>query len=427
MFGADQRVVAAALYQPRRIDGRMLCQPTDLLEAVDVWNPQTGERQRLLPEPQFAKPEGLLGRLAGLLNDQPGRRMNGGLTLFEVDPTGRKLLTVHKDLHLVARLQPPQQSDPAYTPVRIWDLATGDVQTALQGFRNTVTDATFSSDGRLLATVESDRFHMATADGGHSEGNNRLVYGGIDVWRDNGEHVTRLVELTEQPSFVEIQWHPSQPHLLCRYRIRSGTFQIVFDALTGAELLRRPAGTPPVRFAPTHPLLTEWHGSEVHLTDVRDPAQPVHVFSAPADIVAHAFATDGRLALISRDGTLQVRAIDDGRSLLETKVSFNTSCQVQFSADGRWLLVMERFTDDVTILSLESGREWLRIAGRRVQQAAFSPDSESVLVVSADRVAELWPLDPLQTAAQRPGRPLTAKERRQLVRVSDPLAAEARP
>lgn len=412
--GQDCVVTAVGCEPAATFAGRYSFQSTAGYDTVHIWNPETGQVQRLQPQPRYAKSEGVLATLTDLLSPTAGRQLTGGLTTFAVDPGRKRLVTVHDDLHLVSKLQPPQQAGADYTPVRLWNLATGELERELGGFRNTVADAAFNHDGTLLAVFETDRFNMATAAGGHSGGNNRAWFGGVEI-RDvqRGQLQRRLIRFDEQPTDFRMLWHPGKSQLLCSYRLRGRQVCEVYDALTG-DVSPLPDRFSKARYSADGRYLAVAEGARVVLTSSEDSRMPPMEVACERPVVDFAFSRDSqRLAIACQDGVMKlVRLVD--MQTVDTRFSFDFTCQIEFSPDGRWLLVVEPGAAEVTILDSMTGREWLRISCDRVQSAAFSPDSRFIVTTDQNEVASVWPVEPLQAARRRPGRPLTEREQRQL-------------
>ncbi|MCR9198790.1 MAG: serine/threonine-protein kinase [Planctomycetaceae bacterium] len=416
-FAGPDCVVAAIGCQPRSASSdsrRFAFQSTSGYDAVHLWNPGTGYVQRLQPEPKFAKSQGLLSVLTDLVSPAAGRQLTGGLTTLDVHPGKQRLVTVHDDLHLVEQLRPPQQASPGYTPVRLWNLTTGKLEHELTGFRNSVSDAAFSHDGTRLAVFESDRFNMATAAGGHSGGNNRAWFGGVEI-RDaqQGTLQRRLIRFEEQPADFRMLWHPRKSLLLCSYRLSGRTICEVFDAVTG-EVATLPDRFAQARYSADGRYLVVSQGAELLLTEGPNSRMPPMTIAGEQPIVDFAFSADSqRVAIACQDGAMKIVRLADMHTI-NTRLSFDFSCQLQFSPDGRWVLVAETGAAEATLLDSRTGREWLRISCDRLQHAEFSPDSQFVITTDQNEVAEVWPVEPADAARRRPGRPLTEREQRQL-------------
>lgn len=414
----DNNKVVAALGDPATTSffGQPQFHPTIGFESIHLWETGSGRMQTLAPESQFAKPEGLLATLADLVSPSSGRLMIGGLTSFQVHSESRRLVTVHDDLHLVTELKPPRQADLSYTPVRIWDLRSGQVQQTLNGFRNSVADAAFNHDGSLLVTVESDRFNLATSGGGHSGGNNRQWFGGIEIWNvSDGTRVRSLVKFDDQSSVNHVQWHPSENYILCKYQRHGENVCEVYDASTGEVLMQLEDALYSTRYCPDGNSLVACDQSRVISYGLDRPPAIVAQAHDSQSVVDFAISSDGRrLCVVFSDGALQIVRLSDGAKEVETRVSFDSSCQVRFSPHGKWLMVAEKGATDLVILDVANGREWLKVSTDPLQQAVFSPDGRRVMTVDENQSAQVWPIDPIDAAVRRTGRALTQREERQL-------------
>jgi serine/threonine protein kinase len=131
-------------------------------------------------------------------------------------------------------------------------------------------------------------------------------------------------------------------------------------------------------------------------------------------VVSVDFSPDGkRLLTASWDRTARIWDVATGKP---RHVLYGGRAGVvhaaAFSPDGKWLVTA---ADDWTarVWDADTGAEWLTLAGHQgpVFAAEFSPDGRRVVTASADGSVRAWPVDPLPAARARKFRDLTAGER----------------
>ncbi|MCA9059657.1 MAG: hypothetical protein KDA85_14215, partial [Planctomycetaceae bacterium] len=156
------------------------------------------------------------------------------------------------------------------------------------------------------------------------------------------------------------------------------------------------------------------------LVDAQDDVRrPISVEGSPI----HArIGTDGRqFAILTQEGNAFVYDLKTGQLKTEIDLNRRRVVNLAFSPDSRQLMVMH--TDELSLWSLETGRELLRIpcsgslsgtvtrSGVFADWNPFSPDGQW-LITDAGQLRK-WPRNPLQEALKQAPRPLSPKEVRQ--------------
>jgi WD40 repeat protein len=386
------------------------------------------------------------GKVAAVLkaHGRPGTSPNlksglGGVGQAEYSRDGRRILTVTGDsevhvlradvsdvtLGTIPRDKWPVAETLPCTPVRLWDATTGRELLALKDFPYVVHYAALSPDGRRILTLSEGKVrtcHVRPGDKRLWSNGQRLVPREGDVrlahvWdAATGKLVCVLQDFAgnEHPAAA---WSPDSRQIAVPAR------GLVWDAETGQQVYSldwvgssdtgvfSPDGRYLVTFDP-HSLTQQ---AVAGLFDLNNRvASRVPLTGQEGPIRSAAFSPDGRrLVTTSADRTARVWDVATGRERLVLRGHLRAVTSAEFSPDGRWLVTA---SDDWTarVWDVATGREWLTLRGHHgpVVSATFSPDGRRVLTASADGTARLWPADPLEAAAARKPRELTAEERR---------------
>jgi WD40 repeat protein len=334
------------------------------------------------------------------------------------DVSGAKLFTTPMEKWPVAETLP-------FTPVRLWDAASGREVLALKDFPLGVDFAALSPDGRRIVTLSrgmtaytyvkpGDKTFRSTGESlAPREGDTRLAH----VW---DAATGKLVCVLKDPYNSEppaAAWSPDSRWIALPSR---GT---VFDAATGTPLfpLQGASPTDTAVFSPDGRYLAAFAR---HFLDQQNVAPLWDLQSGVAatarltghegSILSAAFSPDSRwLVTTAEDRSARVWDVSTGRERFVLRGHLRAVTSAAFSPDGRWLVTA---SDDGTarVWETATGKEWLTLRGHRgpVVSAAFSPDGRHVLTASADGTARLWPADPLEVARARKPRELSTEERR---------------
>jgi WD40 repeat protein len=160
------RPIALARFSP---DGRRIV--TAVGEVPTPREPEPGRPREADPiirlwDPTSGRPTGTLRGLAQVKDEGWRNRLLANVHDIAFSPDGRLLLTLSDD-NLGRRPGPGGKEEwLPYTPVRIWDVATGREVAALEGMTQKPLQAAFSPDGRRVLTVGLAMDYKVIVDGG---------------------------------------------------------------------------------------------------------------------------------------------------------------------------------------------------------------------------------------------------------------------
>ncbi len=356
----------------------------------------------------------------------------GEVLALSFSPDGKKLLSVSADI----------QEHP-YTPVRIWNVDTGEELGLMGGHPEGVRHAAFSSDGKRVLTIADNRYRVRF---GVKAGKDRSVR----IWDSTtGKELFML-----QGTWREIgsgAWNHDGSRVCTTHEdaVR------IWDAHTGKELLQlgQQKRIGAALFSPDGQRVLIWDDPRIsrignwnaaphrsvdqaelwdavtgkHLATLHGHQTPINSAAFSPDglrIVTTAefpnrFSSDGALGLHGRaedtnfrDRTARVWDAATGKPRLTLGGHLRSVHAARFSKDGQWLVTT---SDDRTarIWNLTTGKEFFTLDDHLdgVKSAEFSPDGRYVVTVSWDGAARLWPADPFPLAQNRQPRELTPEER----------------
>jgi WD40 repeat protein len=344
-------------------DGRRLATGgSDYLDPEPcVWDTSTGKLLHRLKAPPDKRRDKI-----------PERDIFREVRGVSFSPDGRRLLTVEREKKIVIRktalsgLVPSNaEEDLPFTPARIWDVETGQQLAALPAREYDVRCASFSPDGRKVVTGESPSKFIGT-------------------YLDTGAMV-----LTETKSSTDWQ-----------------TVALVYDAVTGKELLRLPhqgditraVFGPDCRRILTSSSPPRYPGQGIRLWDAEDGRLLVGFEMTGSGDVGY-FSPDGKKIAIFGQGRIRMHDAETGRQLAEfrgTAVGERDSDAPRagsgpFSPDGRTLLAFGE--EGLGLLDVETGKRvvlFLRDHSRAVSSARFGTDGRYLVTSSRDRTARIW-------------------------------------
>jgi len=338
---------------------------------------------------------------------------------------GAWLVTLSAELGLAVTAQPVERFVPFSVELGlpattvadelwVWDVGTGEVRHVLSGHDGRVHDATFSPDGRWLATTGRDRtarlwdtgsgveqmvLHQPDAVNvrvAFSPGGTRLAAAGFSLTEDQGvAWVWDLESQTIETVFAPEEWlisgvafDPSGSRVATA---TIGGFLAIHDAETGAQLVRSSlhATLTSVAFDPDGARLATGSGDGTsYLWDATTGSQlqilPGHTHGVPGV----AFTPDGtHLVTTSHDHTSRLWDVSlaGGRDWLTVPAAERIYLGVAFSPDGtRFAAPAE--PGGVTIWDSETGEEVITLTGydAKLTTVAFSPDGR-FLAAGSDR------------------------------------------
>jgi serine/threonine protein kinase/WD40 repeat protein len=213
----------------------------DVVTAVPIslWDAASGAPIRDIANEAALATSALHKELVGQLHD------------LDVSPTGDRLVTVHADYYPCTDPKEEPRPHPLYTPVRVWDLRTGNRLFALEGLCHTVAVARFSPDGRRLLTIAEGRHRYAILRDGKrivaaDEGHTRIR---IDLWdSQTGKHVRNLVPESHMHSYFALTpWSRDGKRILADIPARAGEPPAaILDAETGDRICALAHGAGPI-------------------------------------------------------------------------------------------------------------------------------------------------------------------------------------
>jgi WD40 repeat protein/tRNA A-37 threonylcarbamoyl transferase component Bud32 len=429
-------------------------------EPAKLWDAETGKRLQTFRGLQslgnFERRDFLLGNVVSLQFSPDGRRLLVG--------SNEKLARVEKSgLLYRLLLGTPPTGDIPFTPVRIWDVDTHKELVAFQGHRSQPLSASFSPDGKLLATAEESwqarwvfsgfEEYLQGADvrdacayiwdaatgkllqtlkGGEWDlkcvawsPDNKRIMTAATVKHYGRDVAARIWDVASGKEVITLKVSPGNRPRLAMFSPDGKHVLMVRDQESFAEIWDATTGTPVLRLS-SHPLLyaKDWEDDPrkdvgkrtVHGTLDDDFGIDTYVEAPPGHIgtVTHAaYSPDGRrIVTASLDKTARIWDAATGKQLRVLRGHIQQLNSAIFSADGKRIVTA---SDDETarIWDADTGSELFTLAGHKgkVLSAIFSPDGQRVATGSADGSARIWPVDPLPLALSRKPRELTVEER----------------
>jgi WD40 repeat protein len=412
-------------------DGRLVLTAFGL-NYRGMTGPTGGDRSTRLWDLSGAPVKELKG-LAAVDNVPLREALQGAVLDAHFSPDGRRVLTVSRDVR--GRFQPPDNATKAelpFTPVRIWDVASGKELVAFEGFTCGVRSAAFSPDGRLVLTVSDNTHHYCVFKG---DGDPQVIERGqqsgsvfdhaLRIWdAATGKTVRSL--LGHKTICNGAAWSPDGRSIVTCGSIPSAdglSYGVALWDVASGKVIRtlekEDLASQEVMFSPDgkrilglrHNYIRD--GELVSLWDTDSGRLVATLRGHQADVLSAAFSFDSRfIVTTSRDRTARIWDAVTGTEHLTLTGHERAVLSAAFGTDGRWLVTS---SDDATarIWNAATGQEFFTLSGHGgpVFRAVFSSDGRHVLTVSGDGTGRIWPVDPLPAALARKPRELTAKER----------------
>jgi WD40 repeat protein len=273
-------------------------------------------------------------------------------------PGGRRILTRTRWEH--------RPATGWWTPVRVWDTASGRKLLAL-GRVNLIL---FSPDGRLIMTTEASQK--------------------LTVWdAATGRTIVARQEQTESISVVAFS--PNSRRIVVGNH--EGTARIL-ESRTGrqvATLRGHKLWFHVAAFSPDGArILTSNHDGTAKIWNARTGRLLLHLTGPTLPVQVAAFSPDGRRVLTAgEDHNAKIWDSTTGREILTFRHT-DTISHATFAPDGR--RIVTRAGDAAKVWDATGDREalTLRCHGKDILATAFSPDGRRVLTGSADKTAKLW-------------------------------------
>lgn len=389
----------------------------------------------------------------------------GELAVAQFNPDGKRLLTVSSDRH-VRIIKPgtpaailggtpveqwPILKELPFTPVRVWDVATGRELFHATGLKSAVDWASFSPDGSRILT-RSNRGESfcyvqpedgtVVSPGGHpvadpgefiriwDAANGKLLWTVSDVLNPTHEWEGSITWGPGSQGFAASKlfgWIDFEWKTLC---LAPGiwSYDVLQFSPNGRNLLSRNADqamlfdVPPTIIAKGQQQQFELveYGPDGAVTRSSLQSAEAGPGRAPVGgttsaIVSSAFSSDGNLlAAATADHAVQVWDVATGKLRHLLRGHTRPASHLAFSADGNWLVTA---SDDRTarVWDMSTGAEFLTLQNHRgpIRSAVFTPDGKSVVSSSVDGTVRTMPVDPLGIALARKPRELTPEERAQ--------------
>ncbi|MFN6497512.1 MAG: eIF2A-related protein [Nostoc sp. DedQUE01] len=256
---------------------------------------------------------------------------------------------------------------------RVWDTSTGKLLSELKGHQNSVNNASFSPDGKLIVTASDDNTARVwdTSTGkllSELKGHQSAVINAS--FSPDGKLI-----VTESYDNTARVWDTSTGKLLSALK---GHQSLVFDA----------------SFSPDGKLIvTTSYDNTARVWDTSIGKQ-VSELKGHQSLVSNAsFSPDGKLILTaSYDNTARVWDTSTGKLLSSLKGHENFVNNASFSPDGK-LIVTASDDNTARVWDTSTGKLLSSLKGHQssVSNASFfSPDGKLILTASDDNTARVW-------------------------------------
>ena len=268
--------------------------------------------------------------------------------------------------------------------VRLWDVASGQEKTTLQGHIGSVFSVSFSPDGTTLASGGADETvrlwdvasgqEKATLQG-HTEGVESVSFSpdGTTLASGSEDQTVRLWDVASGQERANLQGHTGD--------VRSVSYS--------------PDGT------------TLASGSEdqtVRLWDLASGQEKATLQGHTFWVTSVSFSPDGTtLASGSFDGTVRLWDVASGQEKATLQVASSAVYSVSFSPDGTTLATSGSW-DTVRLWDVAGGQEKATLQGHTdyVESVTFSPDGSTLASGSRDGTILLWDMTPYTDAPVAP-------------------------
>jgi WD40 repeat protein len=276
--------------------------------------------------------------------------------------------------------------------------------------RGAVTDASFSSDGRLVATASADgtagiwradsgaRLQILRHDGPvESEvlsPDGRLIVTASDdrtvrIWRTETGRLLRVITLARP---LRTAFFSPGGRLVVAVDGREAR---IFEVATGNlfQVLQQRGLVTSAAFSPNGELVATGSADRTARIWNAVSGRLVHELDDHRGrVVGVSFSPRGRLLVTaSTDGAARVWRVRTGARVTVVSGHTNPITSAGFSPDGRWVVTSSR-DRTAGVAKSGSGRPWVSFLGHAesVDGAVFSPDGRLVATASEDGTARVW-------------------------------------
>ncbi|MGO9513161.1 MAG: protein kinase domain-containing protein [Steroidobacteraceae bacterium] len=264
---------------------------------------------------------------------------------------------------------------------RLWDTLTGTEITRLSGHAGRVFSVSFSPDGRRIVTASSDNTAR--------------------IWdAETGRELMTLSGHARQVMFASFS--PDGRSIVTASTDKTAR---IWDAETGRQIMMladQPGRFTCVAFSPDSRRVVT--GADDNIARVWDAAtgRQIKLLSGHTDRVWRvAFSPDGsRIVTASQDKSARIWDVATGQEILRLIGHSDRVNSAWFSPDGRRVVTA---SDDKTVRVWDAttAQQILLLSGHtdRVWSAVFSPDGRRVVTTSTDKTARIWDVSTAQQIA----------------------------
>ncbi|MEG4026909.1 MULTISPECIES: WD40 domain-containing protein [unclassified Microcoleus] len=256
--------------------------------------------------------------------------------------------------------------------VKLWNRDGSEKKPALQGkYRNEFTSVAFSPDSQIIAAGNKDN----------------KIY----LWRLNGTLITTLEG--HRDWVTNIRFSPDGKTIVSASRDNS----VRLWKIDGTPIKTLPGHNSTVnivRFSPDgQRIASASEDGTIKLWSLE--GKPLQSINSPG-VLDLGFSPDSKtLSVASRDNTLKIWKIDE-RILLTTfnRADFWSPVLAYFSSDGKWLAAVNKW-NIATLLKIEGSKieELTDLSLPTSTIGSFSPNAKTIAVASNDNVVKLVSLD----------------------------------
>jgi WD40 repeat protein/formylglycine-generating enzyme required for sulfatase activity/serine/threonine protein kinase len=281
-------------------------------------------------------------------------------------PDGKRLLTSSGE-----RYRDDKNKDSNH--LKMWDLATGKVLAILNNQKGIVNAATFSSDGKKIASISK-------------VGNDKNKVNGIKIYETaTGKEVQTLTGHTS--TVTSVSFSPDGK------KIASGSWDNsikIWNAETGKELQTFKGHTSwvtSVSFSPDGKKIASGsYDGPIKIWEA-ETGKEVQTFKGHTDSVTNiSFSHNGKTITSGGHDGIKIWDLETGNNLQTFKGHTSWVTSVSFSPDGK--KIASASGDSIKIWDLETGNNLQTLKGDT--SVSFSPDGKKVASGSDDKSIKIW-------------------------------------